>query len=169
MLALFKSLGRKAHNDVPSFEQVFNEHYDYVVRLAYNLSGNLSDAEDIAQEVFIGVNASLARFEGKSQLRTWIYRIVIRVACRYLSKKTTTVSFDDVKHENDGDGEVPQSDDFDILKLMLKLPLEQRTLISLSAIEGLSHQQIADILNVPVGTIGSRLHTARRQLMKLMT
>lgn len=169
MFGLFKkklesgrSLGQK------SFEAVFHEHYEYVLRLALNLSGNMADAEDITQEVFIAVNKGLRDFEGRSKLQTWIYRIVIRVSSRYLGRRKLMDSIDERTEHNVRHSQETKSDDSNILKVMLQLPLEQRTLISLSAIEGLSHQQLAEVLNVPVGTIGSRLHTARKNLSELL-
>ena len=128
----------------------------------------MADAEDITQEVFIAVNNGLSDFEGRSQLKTWIYRIVICVSSRFLSRRKLMDSIDDIAESSFSHSQTTNTDDNNILRVMLKLPLEQRTLISLNAIEGLSHQQVADILNVPVGTIGSRLHTARGNLSALL-
>ena len=165
MLGIFKLKKALLTDDSLSFEQVFKQHYNYVFRLAFNLCGNVADAEDIAQEVFLGVNNSLDGFKGKSQLKTWIYRITIRITYRYLSRLKSNESIDE--HEIEIESNAPKMDT-SVLKVMLKLPLEQRTIISLIAIEGLSHQQVAEILNVPVGTIGSRLYTARKNLARLL-
>ena len=169
MFVLFSTKPKAINHDDLTFKQVFDDYYDYVLRLALNLSGNLADAEDITQEVFIGVNNGLTRFQGKSQLKTWIYRITIRIACRYLSKVKSMDNIDDLKAGATGKAQQPNRAETDVLAIMRKLPLEQRTLISLSAIKGLSHQQIASILNLPAGTIGSRLHTARKNLSQLIS
>lgn len=166
---MFGLFGKTRNPKASVFEEIFQEQYDYVLRLALNLSGNISDAEDITQEVFIAVDSGLNRFEGKSSLKTWIYRITIRIACRYLSKQKRMDNIDEISESDAGITKEVNTGTQNILTVMLKLPLEQRTLLSLNAIGGLSHQQIADILNVPLGTIGSRLHTARKNLSQLLS
>ena len=146
-------------------EQVFKQHHPTVYRLAYGLCGNATEAEDIAQEVFIAALKGLANFKGESQLGTWLYRITTRVAGRHMARRS--------RHQSQGDeiDELPNHDraDADIIAKELihaiaHLSLPLRTVLSLVAIEGLSHQVAADVLGVPVGTIWSRLHSARKQL-----
>ena len=146
------------------FEAIFNEHYQYVMRLAFNLTGSRSEAEDILQEVFIAVLKGLPNFRGEASHATWIYRITVRIAGRHRQKRSPYVALD--KHHMDslvarGEMDVTTRQ---LLTALHKLPMAQRTLLVLVAMEGMSHQQAAEVLGVPVGTIGSRLHTARKAL-----
>jgi RNA polymerase sigma-70 factor (ECF subfamily) len=153
----------------PEFAAVFRAHYPYALRLAASLTGDREQAKDIAQDVFLAVFKGLEGFRGDSQLRTWIYQITLRTAGRHLSRlekhACQAMELDDLP------GIASAEDAAELVELVValrRLPLDSRTVLSLVAIEGLSHQAVADVLGVPVGTIGSRLHTARRQLIAAM-
>jgi RNA polymerase sigma-70 factor (ECF subfamily) len=115
--------------------------------------------------VFIAVFKGLPAFRGKSTLRTWIYRITLRVAGRHSAKRRRqsgqSVDLDGLPA---GDSAASAASLGELLAALAALPLESRTVLALVAIEGLSHQAAADVLGIPVGTVWSRLHTARRQL-----
>lgn len=144
---------------------VFEQHYPAVYRLAYHLSGSETEAQDIAQEVFIAALKSLAKFKGESQLSTWLYRITTRITGRHLARNNrfswTDNSIDHIADDSQADTDIVAKE---LLQAITKLPLPLRTVLSLVAIEGLSHQVAAEVLDVPVGTIWSRLHNARKQL-----
>lgn len=147
-----------------SFEQVFKAHHRFVYRLSVNLCGNKAEAEDITQEVFIAVHNGLSQFEGNSQLRTWIYRITVRVAGRHLSKlkhHDTLEQAQTITSDCNLERDIAKAQ---LLKAIGKLPLPQRTILCLSLIEGLSQKEVAEVLAIPVGTVGSRLHTAKQNL-----
>jgi len=148
---------------VSDFEQIFNTHYRAVYRLALSAAANPNDAEDICQETFLAVHKSLTKFRGEAQLSTWIYRIGIRTASRWLARhrRTRTTSTPDTASIDD-------SMPLDLLRAMAQLTLNDRVIISLVAIEGHSHQEAADILAIPSGTVASRLHHARRRLQTLL-
>lgn len=153
------------------FEQAFAAHYPRVFRHAYSLCGNRADAEDIAQEVFVGVMKGLSGFRGDAEMSTWIYQITTRVAGRYLARRSRFKSApaqSTVQPLEDGSVE----DDVSVVEFMQamnSLTLAQRTILSLVSIEGLSHQAAADVLGIPVGTVWSRLHLARKQLAKSLS
>jgi RNA polymerase sigma-70 factor (ECF subfamily) len=161
-----EAVGDAQENSRPEFAAVFRAHYPYALRLATSLTGDRELAQDIAQDVFLAVFRGLGGFRGDSQLRTWIYQITLRMAGRHLSKLKKhagqAVELDDLPGTVSAEGAAALSE---LIVALGRLPLDSRTVLSLVAIEGLSHQAVADVLGVPVGTIGSRLHTARRQLI----
>jgi RNA polymerase sigma-70 factor (ECF subfamily) len=155
----------------PEFAAAFREHYPYVVRLAARVTGDAELAKDIAQDVFIAVFRNLPNFRGESSLRTWIYQITLRTAGRHAvrSKKQPAtglgMNFDQLHGGDSADGTATLAE---FAAAFDELPLEARILLSLVAIEGLSHEEAAEVLGVPVGTVGSRLHNARRKLVAAM-
>jgi len=139
--------------------------YPFVYRLAYNLVGNAMEAEDIAQEVFIAALKGLTKFRGESKLSTWLYRITARIAGRHLARKPNhqplNAEVENLPNREQADADVINEE---LVQAIAKLSLSQRTVLSLVVIEGLSHQATAEVLGVPIGTIWSRLHSARKQL-----
>jgi RNA polymerase sigma-70 factor (ECF subfamily) len=156
----------------PEFASVFREHYRYVVRLATSVTGNAELARDVAQDVFIAVFRSLPSFRGESSLKTWIYQITLRTAGRHSvrhKKQPTTgldLKLDQLQGGESADTMVTLAE---LAAAFDKLPLEMRTVLSLVEIEGLSHAEVAEVLGVPVGTVASRLHGARRKLVGAMS
>ena len=149
-------------NGAATAERVIEEHYQRVYRLALSLSGNPSDAEDIAQEVFVAVIRALPGFRGDAKLSTWIYRITLRTGTRWLARRGALAELPATLHAAD------QSIPIDLVNALRKLPMELRTIILLVAIEGLSHGEAAEVLAIPVGTVASRLHYARKRLAELL-
>ena len=156
----------------PEFPIVFREHYPYVVRLAARVTGDAELAKDIAQDVFIAVFRSLPNFRGESSLRTWIYQITLRTAGRHSARRKKQpatglgLQLDQLHGDESADGAATLAE---FAAAFDKLPLEARILLSLVAIEGLSHEEAAAVLGVPLGTVGSRLHNARRKLVAAMS
>jgi RNA polymerase sigma-70 factor (ECF subfamily) len=146
-------------------ESIYKRQYPFVYRLAYSLSGNVMEAEDVAQEVFIASIKGLATFRGESLLSTWLYRITTRICARHLARKPRhqwlNTQIDELPNSDRADSDIVSKE---LLQAILKLSIPMRVVLCLVAIEGLSHQTAADVLGVPVGTIWSRLHSARKQL-----
>jgi len=143
-------------------EQVFREHYESVYRLALSLSGNHADAEDIAQEAFVAIIRALPRFRHEAKLSTWIYRITLRVGTKWLAKRGAAEELPPDLLAAD------RSIPIDLINALRKLPIEFRMVILLVAVEGLSHGEVAEVLAIPVGTVASRLHYARKRLIDLL-
>ena len=156
----------------PEFAIAFRDHYPFVVRLAARVTGDAELAKDIAQDVFIAVFRSLPNFRGESSLRTWIYQITLRIAGRHSvrSKKQPATGLGlHIDRLDGGESADATAALAEFTAAFDKLPLEARILLSLVAIEGLSHEEAAEVLGVPVGTVGSRLHNARRKLVAAMS
>ena len=151
---------------VSEFEAIFKEHYTFVFSLAFTLVGSISEAEDITQEVFIVVLRSLARFKGEAKISTWIYRITVRIAGRHIGKRKRTREMNSEDHDPSEQCSSVGLSINDFNRALEKLTLPQRTLLSLIVVAGLSHKEVAEILGIPAGTVGSRLHSARQELSR---
>jgi RNA polymerase sigma-70 factor (ECF subfamily) len=160
-------------------ELVF-EHHRLVLGLATHLLGDREEALDLSQEVFLRVFRTLHRFRGQSALRTWIFRIVVnqvRNRQRWWRRRARSnqVSLDEhIRDHGDiilgaeastPDRELARKEMGARLKAAIQaLPFEQRTALVLREIEGMRYEEIAFSLDLPVGTVKSRLTRARQTL-----
>jgi RNA polymerase sigma-70 factor (ECF subfamily) len=148
---------------------IFKEHYRYVFRLATSLTGDYELAKDISQEVFIAVMNGLSNFRGESQLRTWLYQITIRISGRQLARRNGNSVSDLDPDDYPGIASAESAAQLvDLIAAINKLPLSSRTVLSLVSIEGISHEAASIVLGIPIGTVWSRLHTARKQLTEIL-
>ena len=160
--------------DVPSWDQIVDDHSERVFRLAYRLTGNRHDAEDLTQEVFVRVFRSLhtytpGTFEG------WLHRITTNLFLDQARRKQR-IRFDALP--DDGDNRLPstvlspeitnldRTFDDDVEAALALLPADFRVAVVLCDIEGLSYEEIASVLDVKMGTVRSRIHRGRAQLRK---
>lgn len=153
-----------------AFGELFREFRGPVLALCLHLTGDVTDAEDALQEVFLALHHGIGRFRGESRLFTWIYRIVIRIALRVKASRpqqSKELRVDSVATTED-DPIVAREVSERVFSALSRLSADHRVVISLSAIEGLSHKEIAAILGVPEGTVWSRLHHARKSLASLL-
>ncbi len=135
--------------------------------LCLHLTGRRADAEDAVQEVLVAVHRGLPDFRGASRLTTWVYRIALRAAFQARARRRDPEPLDPETPGGGGEGEMASRDRArKVAAAMGRLPAEQRAVLSLFAVEGLSHREVADILGVPEGTVWSRLHAARRALLE---
>ena len=145
------------------FDEIFREHRGRVLALCLRLTGNRALAEDALQETFLDVHRGLAAFRGEAALGTWIYRIALRAAVRLRARRPDLPIDDDPSF--DPHATLEARDRVRRLQAALAaLPSEQRTVLALFAVDGLTHPAIAEILGIPEGTVWSRLHSARRAL-----
>ncbi len=160
----------------PSWEEIVRDHSARVYRLAYRLTGNPHDAEDLTQEVFVRVFRSLhtfrpGRFEG------WLHRITTNLFLDQ-ARRRQRIRFDALP-ENAGErlaGHLPAPDsgvddrmfDDDVEQALVQLKPEFRAAVVLCDIEGLTYDEIAEVLDIKVGTVRSRIHRGREQLRKAL-
>jgi RNA polymerase sigma-70 factor (ECF subfamily) len=160
--------------------RLVTDHQRMVYQLALHLLGDPQEALDLSQEVFLKVFRTLGQFRGQSTLRTWIYRIVVNQASnrqRWWRRRhrSQQVRLDDLAATG---GELPEQRGFSMPDRLLqqretsdrvwaalkRLPFDQRAVIVLREIDGLSYEEIATSLSVAVGTVKSRLARAREGL-----
>ena len=167
--------------DVAAFEPLVEKYRQRVWRLAYNLLRDREEAWDVAQEAFIRAYQALPSFRGQSAFYTWLYRIVMNVANdRARSRGARGRAFGTERvPEEDWDRVLPDQKPGDeapdaaaarreqrrkIDQALETLPEHHRKIVVLSDLEGLSYREIADTLEIPMGTVMSRLHNARKRL-----
>ena len=167
-----------------AFNILVETYQSKVFNMAYSMLSNYDDANDAAQEVFLKVYKNINKFEGKSSLSTWIYRICVNVCNDMLRKRTRSVPvislFSSAKNDNDEEKPLEIKDNTptpeerlemtetqaEVRRALSELSDEFKTVITLYDLEGLSYDEISEILKCPVGTIKSRLNRARKALKK---
>jgi RNA polymerase sigma-70 factor (ECF subfamily) len=171
-------LAERGTKDVPDFEGLVEEHTGYVYNLVYRVLGNAADAEEATQDTFLAVYRNLHRFRGESSVRTWIYRIAINAALMKLrrEKRSYLVQTGYMEMEvNAWPSAWVDGPDRWVLNEELRtrleeglslLPSQLRTAVILRDIEGLSGQEAADVLEISVSSLKSRLHRGRILLRK---
>ena len=156
----------------PTWEEIVREHSARVYRLAYRLTGNSHDAEDLTQEVFVRVFRSLASYT-PGTFEGWLHRITTNLFLD-MARRRQRIRFeglgDDTAQRLRGDEPTPAQAfderhlDGDIQAALKALAPEYRAAVVLCDIEGLSYEEIADTLGVKLGTVRSRIHRGRAQL-----
>jgi len=171
---------RCAAGDEDACAVLVSENQRMVFQLAFNLLGDMEEARDLSQDVFLLVFRTIDRFRGQSALRTWIYRIVVNQARnrqRWWRRRHRSEQVSLEAHlEQRGDealSDVTQEPDREfsrketaarVWEALAELPFEQRTAIVLREIDGLSYEEIAFSLGIAIGTVKSRLTRAREAL-----
>jgi RNA polymerase sigma-70 factor, ECF subfamily len=149
-----------------AFEALYREHFASIWRGVQRFGVAERDAADAAQEVFLIAYRSFEHFEGRSSVRTWLFGIAFRVAAgrlRLASTRLEVLSGQRVLEGAQEPSEVSEKRELlQLLELGLKsLPLEQRAVLALFELEGFSGEEIARALDIPLGTVRSRLRLAR--------
>jgi RNA polymerase sigma-70 factor, ECF subfamily len=156
------------------FDVLFDLLHERVFELCRHLLRNRAEAEDAVQDCFMAIYRGIGRFRGASRLSTWVYRIAIHASLRIKSRRPRgAMHVDQVPDEPTN---APGPDDLaaaregtrHLQRALEQLSEEHRTVLSLFAMDGLGHQEIADVLGVPMGTVWSRLHAARKRLASLI-
>lgn len=171
---------RAQRGDKRAFEMLVAKYQRKLGRLLSRFIRDAGEVEDVTQEAFIKAYRALPSFRGDSAFYTWLYRIGINTAKNYLvamgRRAPTTTEFDSEEAENFEDGDQLRDVNTPEAELMSKqiattvnetmqaLPEELRTAITLREIEGLSYEDIATIMNCPIGTVRSRIFRARETI-----
>lgn len=157
----------------PSWEQIVSEHSARVYRLAYRLSGNTHDAEDLTQETFVRVFRSLHSYE-PGNFEGWLHRITTNLFLDQARRRTRIrmdpLGEDAARYAAPVGPDSPELGfehanlDNDVQRALAALPPQFRAAVVLCDIEGLSYEEIALTLGVKIGTVRSRIHRARAML-----
>jgi RNA polymerase sigma-70 factor (ECF subfamily) len=172
-------VGRAREGDAAAFGALVRLYQDRVYNVAFRLVGNADDAADVAQEAFLAAYEGLSRFRAESALYTWLYRIVVNKALNQRRSKAARPEF------SGGDDPSPletaaafsptpdqEAEDKEraamVQRAIRRLPRDLRTAVVLRDIEGLEYEQMAEVLEIPLGTVKSRLHRGRLELRETL-
>ena len=166
--------------DKQAFGLLVAKYQRKLLRLVSRLVRDPAEAEDVAQEAFIKAYRALPGFRGESAFYTWLYRIGVNTAKNWLvangRRAPTATEIDNSEAESYGEGELLRDGDTPERMLMSKqivttvnaamaeLPEELRTAVTLREIEGLSYEEIAQVMDCPIGTVRSRIFRAREAI-----
>lgn len=154
---------------------VYRRHADFVWRSLQHLGVRPADLEDVTQEVFVVVHRKLDTFDGSSRLTTWLFGICLRVADRHRRRAHFRYEQQSPAVPEPADVRTPEDRLADRQKRELLqraldgLSLQHRAVFVLFELEGKPGAEIAELLGVPVGTVHSRLHHARKEIMATLT
>lgn len=172
-------VARCRQGDPAAFARLVALHESMVYNLAVRLLGDAEEARDVAQEVFLRVYRTLERFEGRSRLKTWIYRIVVNQCHNnrrfwHRRRRECEQAIDEALPAPTGRGGAFGASPFEqaraheraqrVQEALLSLRFDQRSVLVLREVEGLSCAQIAAALGIPEGTVKSRLSRGRLAL-----
>ncbi|MFC2070574.1 RNA polymerase sigma factor [Chloroflexota bacterium] len=164
--------------DTTAFEVLFRQYEKLVFKTAFLITGNRDTAEDALQEVFVSVWKSRHTYDpNKGKLTTWLYRITVNQCLRKKSAKLpTTVPLDEkrmelpeIKHRSQPEDVLITKTEYErLLKTMNTLDNRHRSVLVLRYFNDLSYREIAGALEIPLGTVKSRLNNGLRQLKEQM-
>lgn len=176
----FEVVKRVQAGDVAAFDILIRRYRERVFGVVYNLTSNREDTADLVQDSFIKAFQSINRFQGQSTFFTWLYKIAVNTTLSHLRKNRLRQFFSLEKVQEDGvsteilaqltDSTGADRDAYlrelqeKLNEAMQKLSIKHRTVITLFEIDGLSHSEIADVMDCSEGTVRSRLHYAKQFL-----
>jgi RNA polymerase sigma-70 factor (ECF subfamily) len=180
-------VARAQGGDREAFGRLLRRYEKRVFSVANSILRNPDDARDVAQEAFWKAHNALANFDGQAQFFTWMYRITVNLAIDYLRKRRgQRVEFDDARANGEEDGAdptglSPRRLGFDphraledqelrgqLERSLAQLSPAHRAVLVLREVEGLSYQEMADVVGCSIGTIMSRLFHARKKMQTLL-
>lgn len=167
--------------EVACFDQIVVKYRERIWGVIYHMTANREDAADLAQDAFIRAFQSINRFQGQSAFFTWLYRIAVNTTLNHLQKAKLRrfFSLEKIRDEDAASSLLDQLADpgdtsdraaclselqLKLNEAMQKLSIKHRTVVTLFEIDGLSHEEIAEITGTSVGTVRSRLHYAKQLL-----
>jgi RNA polymerase sigma-70 factor, ECF subfamily len=176
-----KRIKQVLRGDQDAFAEVIELYKDKVFQICFRMLGNRHEAEDISQEAFIRAYVNIHTFNQKRKFSTWLYRIATNLCIDRIRKKKPDYYLDAEVKGTEGltmysqvaaEGQLPEEEveemelQAEIQRQILKLPDKYRSVIVLKYIEELSLQEISEILDLPLGTVKTRIHRGREALRK---
>lgn len=163
--------------DRGALDQLLRRHYDRMHAVCRRITGNETDAADAAQEAMIAVVRGLARFDGRSAFGTWVYRIATNASLDELRRRRRRPQLSGRERDSGTGNEWPEqidhdgelridhiADRFEIEAALAELPEDFRVPVVLRDVADLDYSEIAEVLNVPIGTVKSRIARGRAQV-----
>jgi len=171
---------RAADGDLQAFRDLVVHYHPLAYSMAYKVLGDPQDAEEVVQDAFVKIHRTLSGFRGEASCKTWISRIVLRLSLNRRRDRSRSSWHRLGLHgyQNPDHAQPPisaeqtpeiqciaQQTHQRIRELVDELPEQLRQVVVLNSFEDLSYEEIAQILEIPLGTVGSRLHSARKKLL----
>ena len=157
-----------------AFEQLVCRYKNHIVNIAFGILGNAHDAEDVAQEAFFKAYMSMRNLKNARAFYRWLVKITTNLcldrkknANGHVQQPEGLESLVDLKYQPEIIVEQKEKQAV-VLKALAELSLEHRTIIGLREIHGFTYEEIAEILEIPLGTVKSRVHAARSELRRLL-
>lgn len=165
-------IARVRKGDAAAFRELLEQHYDMMYRVAYRFTGQAQDAQDIAQEVCVGLTHKLTSFNGKSSFSTWLYRVVVN-SCRDFQKKrsnhrTLESSYLEVEKNEQSDKNEADKKIAWLYRTIATLEQSLKETALLVLTEELSHAEAGKILGCAESTISWRMSEIRKYLKNAM-
>ncbi|MBK6889794.1 MAG: sigma-70 family RNA polymerase sigma factor [Sphingobacteriales bacterium] len=162
------------------FEEEFYPHLQSVYNFAYHLTFNEADSKDLMQETFLKAYRFLDSYAKGTNARAWLFKILRNAFInehRRRDKQPTSVDYDEIVQRHEGDDVTDNNFEVrseavtgrvgdEVAQAINALPVDFRTVVLLCDIEGFTYEEIAKIIDIPIGTVRSRLHRARHELKK---
>jgi RNA polymerase sigma-70 factor (ECF subfamily) len=169
-------VARARQGDEAAFEQLVLRHQRYVFNLAYRVLGDYTEAEDMTQEAFVRVWRGLSGFRGQARFTTWLYRIVHNLCLNRLPGLQRELLQTEPLEEVLADPGLSPADLFAVREQMAflhaqmdRLPEKYRLVLTLRYLQHLSYDEIAAALEMPMGTVKTHIHRARRLLRERLS
>lgn len=164
--------------DNKDFEKLYNQYSILVYNLALNYLQNIEDAEEVTQDVFIQINNSLSKFQEKSSLKTWIYRITINKCLDFIKHKNSQKRFFIFGKKSRNEFEIENVSNFEhpgillenkeksklLFEIINELGENQKTAFLLSKVDGLSNPEISEIMKLSISSVESLIFRAKSTL-----
>jgi RNA polymerase sigma-70 factor (ECF subfamily) len=168
---------RCRQGELGAFEELYRAHAGRLYSVAYRMVGNVADAEDLLQEIFLSAHRKLESFRGESTLGTWLYRLAVNQCLDYLRSRTGRTSH--LTDPLDDEAGLPEAggrsladrtvSKMDLERALAQLPVGCRTAFVLHDVEGLEHKEIGEVMGIAEGTSKSQVHKARLRLRSLLS
>jgi len=160
--------------DERAFQELVDRFKDLVFGLIARTVQDRSRAEDLAQDVFLRIHRGLPYFRGEARLSTWIYRIVANVCAQDQARREAMVSLDDDRVSgrstpsvlDRGFGDLELRDRLE--KAIVRLPTNYRLLIAAHYLDGVRYEELAEALQLPLGTVKTQLYRAKQRLRQVL-
>jgi RNA polymerase sigma-70 factor, ECF subfamily len=166
-----------ASGDAVAFEQLYQQHHRRVYSICLRMLGDVSQAEDLTQEVFLQVYKKISSFRGDSAFTTWLHRLTVNQVLMHFRKRG--VKLEHTTEEGDftevvdtplqSTRRISMIERLALDRAIAQLPPGYRTVFVLHDVEGYEHEEISKMLDVSIGTSKSQLHKARMRLRELLT
>lgn len=169
--------------DTEAFDKLITTYTDDIYKLLIRITGNCEEACDLTQETFLRALKGIKNFRGKSSLKTWLFRIAINASnsrfrwwqkrgafvLSFESKEVDLRKLTSKELENPEETTLQKERDKLLIEALMKLPKDFRNAVILRDIEGFSYEEIAEILQVNLGTVKSRIARGREELRKYLS